>query len=181
MKLEVIGKSVVVTPAMKSQAEKKLRRIESLFEPGADLRGTVIYAVHPTSQACEVSVSSPKIALRAKSTGQDAYECLDLCIDKLEGQMRKVKTQVERSRNNKSIAKNIGLELAKADEIEASSPENIVKRKKLDLVPMDVDEAVARMDALGHSFFIYLDSKTGLVNVLYQRDDGGFGVIEVTK
>ena len=44
---------------------------------------------------------------------------------------------------------------------------------------MDVDEALARMDALGHKFFIYLDSESGKVNVLYERDDGSYGDIEV--
>lgn len=47
------------------------------------------------------------------------------------------------------------------------------------LTPMDVDEALARMDALGHKFFIYLDSESGKVNVLYERDDGSYGDIEV--
>ena len=46
------------------------------------------------------------------------------------------------------------------------------------LTPMDVDEALARMDALGHKFFIYLDSESGKVNVLYERDDGSYGDIE---
>ncbi len=57
----------------------------------------------------------------------------------------------------------------------------IVKRKTLALTPMDADEALARMDALGHSFFIYLDSTSGLVNVLYEREDHGYGVIEIEK
>ena len=57
----------------------------------------------------------------------------------------------------------------------------IVRHKKLSLAPMDLDEALARMDALGHSFFIYLDSSTGLVNVLYERKDHGYGLIEIDK
>ncbi len=180
MELEIIGKGVSITPAMKRQAEKKLKRIETLFDSDADLRGTVVYTVHPNDQSCEVTVSSPKITLRAKTKGQDTYECLDLCIDKLEGQMRKVKTQLEKSRN-KSLSRAIGLELQKVELAEVAEPENIVRRKTLDLVPMDQDEAIARLDALGHNFFVYLDSATGLVNVLYKRDDGGFGIIEVRK
>ena len=57
----------------------------------------------------------------------------------------------------------------------------IVKKKKLSLAPMDVDEALTRMDALGHTFFIYLDSSTDLVNVIYERDDGTYGLIEVDQ
>lgn len=57
----------------------------------------------------------------------------------------------------------------------------IVKKKKLSLAPMDLDEALTRMDALGHQFFIYLDSSTDLVNVIYERDDGTYGLIEIDQ
>jgi len=177
MKIEILGKGVTITDSMKNMTEKKLGRIDSLFDDDTDLEAVVVYKVHPVEQSCEITIKAPRIILRAKTKGKDAYECLDLCIDKLEGQMRKVKTVYSRARN-KSFGKSI-----KFDEIEEETEEsvNVIKVKKLDLVPMDVDEAIARMDAIGHSFFVYLDSDTGLTNVLYQRDDGGFGRIEIGK
>ena len=91
--------------------------------------------------------------------------------------MRKVKTQLDRSKKP-SLGENIRLEMLQ--NIDATDTE-IVRRKKLSLTPMDLDEALTRMDALGHSFFIYLDSTTGLVNVLYLREDGGYGCIEIKE
>lgn len=64
---------------------------------------------------------------------------------------------------------------------EESFNPNVVRRKKLSLTPMDEEEALTRMDALGHSFFIYLDSSSGLTNVIYEREDGGYGVIEIDE
>jgi putative sigma-54 modulation protein len=118
--------------------------------------------------------------LRAEVVHEDLYAAMDLAIDKLQGQMRKVKTQIQKSNKKNSLAANILMEQIAADEEDEENFE-IVRRKTLNLTPMDVDEALARMDALGHSFFIYLDSSTGLVNVLYEREDHGYGVIEIEK
>ena len=89
--------------------------------------------------------------------------------------MRKIKTQLRKVNKGRSLAENLYLEQVK----EEAETKAIVKRKKLSLAPMDVEEAMARMDALGHSFFIYLDSETMKVHVLYQRDDESFGDIEI--
>lgn len=179
MKLEVIGKGVAVTDAMRNYAADKLDRLSTLFASDTNLNAVVIYKVHPktSEQSCEVTITSPRITLRAKTRGTIAYECLDLCIDKLAGQLRKAKTQFEKSRQ-KDVLADLSSSL---DDEETPEDVEVVKVKKLDLVPMDAEEAIARMDALGHSFFVYLDASTGLVNVLYARDDGGFGRIELER
>lgn len=178
MEIQVFGKGVELTQSMKDMAAKKLTRIESLFTSGTPLTAVVVFKVHPAEQSCEITIRAPKITLRAKSRGRDAYESLDLCIDKLEGQMRRVKTEYEKARD-KSFGKAIRFDLV--EDIPSTPKIKVAKLKKLDLVPMDVEEAIARMDALGHTFFIYLDVDTGLTNVLYAREDGSFGRIEIEK
>ena len=177
MKLEVIGKGLTVTPAMWEQAEKKLEKVANLFSDSESLNAVVIYKVHPKTneQSVEVTISSNRLTIRAKTRGTDTYECLDLCIDKLIGQIRKAKTQLERSRNRTPL-EDLSQEVENDE-----APVSVTKVKKLDLVPMDIDEAIARMDALGHNFFVYLDSTTGLVNILYLREEGEFGRIELER
>lgn len=179
MKIEVIGKGVAVTDAMRDYASQKLQKLVT-FLADSDLNAVVVYKVHPktSEQSCEVTLTTPRITLRAKTRGSIAYECLDLCIDKLAGQMRKAKTQFQKSREKDLAAAFSDDVLTDTDE---ENDVDVVRVKKLDLVPMDESEAVARMDALGHSFFVYLDAATGLVNVLYSRDDGGFGRIELER
>ena len=92
--------------------------------------------------------------------------------------MRKVKTQVAKMTKHNSLSHNLIMEQIADEEADEAALE-VVRHKTLSLAPMDMEEALARMDALGHRFFIYLDSSTGLVNVLYERDDHGYGVIEV--
>lgn len=179
MKYQIVGKNVQVTESMEEAIHKKMQRIERYFDDSVDVRCVATISTAHLDQTIEVSILTKNISLRAKVSDTDLYAALDICIDRLEGQMRKMKTQLDRSKK-KSLGENIRFEMLKelADE---DYNDSIVRRKKLNLTPMDLDEALTRMDALDHSFFIYLDSTTGLVNVLYAREDGGYGVIEVAE
>ena len=174
MKFYFVSKDVELTPSMREAAEEKLAKFEKYFKE--DSKATTTISILPKGRkAVEVSIVSGSFQLRAKTIDEDFYSALDLLVDKLEGQMRKIKTQLRKVNKGRSLAENLYLEQVK----EAAEPKAIVKRKKLSLAPMDVEEAMARMDALGHSFFIYLDSETMKVHVLYQRDDESFGDIEI--
>ena len=179
MKFQYVCKDVKMTTAMKQACEDKLSKFEHYFASD-NVRCTVRVNIVQQNKVVEASISSDGLDLRAKAVDEDFYNALDAISEKLEGQMRKVKTQIQKSNKKNSLAANILMEQIAADEEDEENFE-IVRRKTLNLTPMDVDEALARMDALGHSFFIYLDSSTGLVNVLYEREDHGYGVIEIEK
>lgn len=179
MKIEIIGKGFEITPAMKEATLKKLERVNDLFTGNPET--TVVYSVHQTNQSCEITIRDRKNVIRAKTRGESAYECLDLTLDKLEGQIRKVKTQINRSKKKSSFNEVIRFDLVEEENEEERLPINIVRQKTLTPDHIDADEAIARMDALGHSFYIYIDSATGNTCVLYTREDGGFGVIEVKE
>ena len=128
MKLEVIGKGLTVTSAMWEQAETKLAKIADLFADTDSLNAVVVYKVHPRTgeQSVEVTLTSRQLTVRAKSRGTDTYECLDLCIDKLTGQLRKAKTQQERSRSRGFLD-----DFADFD-TQNEQPVDVTKVKKLD-------------------------------------------------
>ena len=179
MEYQLIGRGVEVTQSLRNYAEKKVSKMERYFK-GADVRCTITFSlVKKLYQIAEVSIQANGMYLRAKVTDQkDAYAALDLCVDKLEGQMRKLKTQVLKSKKRNDFAKDIVLEAIENGD-DKEEIDKIVKRKKISLSPMDTEEALARMDALDHNFFIFLDSETNNRCVLYKRDDGTYGLIEV--
>ncbi len=179
MKYQIVGRNVKVTKAMEDAIYKKMSRMERYFKDDEDIKCVATICTTRLDQTIEIAINTSNLDLRAKYSGRDFYEALDLCVDRLEGQMRKVKTQLDRTKK-KSLGDNILLEMLK--EVDDNDYDgSIVRRKKLKLTPMDEDEALTRMDALGHSFFVYLDSQTGLVNVLYAREDSGYGVIEIDE
>ena len=183
MEIKYISKDVSVTPARKSSTEEKLAKFSRYFRNRDSIRTIVTIKVLSERQlSAEVSRQAGTVYLRAKAIDADYYNAIDRVVEKLEGQRRKRKTQL--SKNNKKKNKPFN-DYFEREAIQDASLEKedfeVVKRKSLSLAPRDRDEALARRDALGHSFFIYLDSSTGLVNVLYERDDHSYGVIEIDK
>ncbi|MCR4698103.1 MAG: ribosome-associated translation inhibitor RaiA [Bacilli bacterium] len=182
MKFQYVCKEVSLTPAMRKACEEKLAKFERYFRSEGEVSCVVTILIRPNKiKSVEVAMSTVDgFYLRAQAKERDFYNAVDTVVEKLEGQMRKIKTQINKSTKHNSLSENIYLDQIVADEAEENEFE-IVRRKSLSLTPMDEEEALARMDALGHHFFIYLDSATGLVNVIYEREDHGYGVIEIEK
>ena len=115
---------------------------------------------------------------RVEVKDDDLYAAVDLAIDKLEGQMRKLKTKLDR-RHRESLGRAIAFENFISEEDDSN--DEVVRVKELDLSPMDMEEAITKMEALDHSFFVYLDSEDEKVSVLYRREDGTYGVLQVNS
>ena len=182
MEIQYISKDVSVTPARKKNTEDKLSKFNRYFRNRENIHTSVTLKVLSERQvSVEVSRQAGSVFLRAKAIDSDYYNAIDLVVEKLEGQRRKRKTQLEKAKKkNKSFNDFFKMEDISKSELDEKDFE-VVKRKSLSLAPRDRDEALARRDALGHSFFIYLDSATGLVNVLYERDDHSYGNIEIDR
>lgn len=181
MKFQFVCKDVALSPAMKEACQEKLNRFERYFRFTGEVNCVVTILIRPNKiKSVEVALNANGVFMRAKAKDEDFYNALDIVVEKLDGQMRKMKTQLIKAKKHNSVSENFYLDQIQADEAQEEALE-IVRKKSLSLTPMDQEEALARMDALGHSFFIYLDSATGLVNVIYEREDHGYGVIEIEK
>ena len=171
MEIIVRGNKVEITDAMRNYVNEKLSKLEK-YMSRKDVRATVLVIVRNYSTKVEVTIPLQTLILRAEEEQQDFYSAIDLVINKLERQIRKNKTKLQK-REKKGIK-----DLDVQDAIEIESDEKIVKRKKIDLVLMSSEEAILQMDLLGHNFFIYKDADTDTICVLYKRKDGGYGIIE---
>lgn len=179
MQVQVIGKNISVTPAIKSAVEEKLSRMDKYFKGDEDtVHARVVVRSYKVGAKIEVTIFTPNYDFRAEVQNDDLYAGIDLVIDKLEGQMRKLKTRLDRKKNKVNLGKAVALEALEEEEL-AEEEMEVVRTKSIYLKPMNLDEAISHMDALGHSFFIFLDSDEDKVNVVYHRDNGGYGVIEV--
>ncbi len=174
MKYQIIGKNITVTEGISSAVQKKLSRMERYFKD-EDIDCRVVVSSHGETAKIEITIFLQTFPLRAEVEHKDLYAALDLAIDKLEGQMRKVKTRMDRSNGKMSLGEAFAMDI----EPEEQKEEDIVVRaKSYYLSPMTIDEAITRMEALGHDFFVYLDKEDDLISVVYIRRDGGYGVIQ---
>ena len=177
MKYQIIGKNITVTEAISAAIENKVGKMDKYFRDRQEIDARAVVSSHGETAKVEITIFLPEMTLRAEVEHQDLYAAIDLAIDKLEGQMRKLKTRMDRSNGKLSLGRAIDFE-----EIEASQePEEkdiIVRAKSYYLTAMDIEEAVTRMQALGHDFFLYLDKDDDRISVVYNRRDGGYGVIQ---
>ena len=102
-------------------------------------------------------------------------QAIDGVIDKLSSQMSKFKSKLQKK--YKGSKEFMFAELPEAEEQEEL---HIVKRKRFELIPMTVDEAIIQMELLAHNFFVFLNMETDSVNVVYRRNDKDYGVLETT-
>jgi len=177
MKYQIVGKNIEVTEGISGAIQNKLTRMDKYFLINDNVECRAVVSAHLTIQKVEITIFLPGMNLRAEVENEDLYAAIDLAVDKLEGQMRKLKTRMDRSNAKISLGRAIDFE--KIEEAEtASANDEIVRTKSYYLDPMSIDEAITRMEALGHPFFMYLDEEDDRISVVYIRNDGGYGVIQ---
>lgn len=185
---KIRGENIEVTPAIREHVEKKLQKIERYFNESATANVNVNMKVYNDKQTkVEVTIPMKNLTLRAEERHNDLYAAIDLIVDKLERQIRKYKTKVNRKFReregvaaffasvNKSEEKNTD-----ATQQEEEQAFTVVRTKNFDLKPMDQEEAILQMNMLGHDFFIFTDSDSDGTNIVYKRSDGKYGLIETS-
>ncbi|QPC47498.1 ribosome hibernation-promoting factor, HPF/YfiA family [Mangrovibacillus cuniculi] len=179
------GENIEVTPAIREYVEKKLDKIDRYFTDTPDANAHVNLKVYSDRNAkVEVTIPMPHLVLRAEERNEDMYAAIDLIVDKLERQIRKHKTKVNRKMRERGgtgeifAAAQESLATAVIDSTEEEEEHEVVRTKQFHLKPMDAEEAILQMNMLGHNFFIYTDADTNLTNIVYKRRDGKYGLIE---
>lgn len=179
MKYQIIGKNIVVTEGIENAITKKLSRMNKYFRIDDKATCRAVVSSQKVGAKVEITIFLPSMILRAEVEHADLYAAVDLAIDKLEGQMRKLKTRMDRGNSKKfSFAQSIVFKEIEDEAEEEKKDDKVVRAKSYYLTPMTIDEAIARMEALGHSFFLYLDEEDEHISVVYVRNDGGYGVIQ---
>ncbi|MER0123738.1 ribosome-associated translation inhibitor RaiA [Streptococcus sp. ZJ93] len=177
IKFSVRGENIEVTEALRSYVEEKVAKIEKYFHADQELNAKVNLKVYRDKRSkVEVTIPLGSITLRAEDISQDMYGSIDLVVDKIERQIRRNKTKIEKKNRQKvSTSQLFTDELVEQAEEEVK----VVRTKQVDLKPMDLEEAILQLELLGHDFFIYTDAKDSTTNVIYKREDGGLGLLEV--
>jgi putative sigma-54 modulation protein len=173
VQLRVYGRGVEVSEAIRSYAEKRLRKLErQLPDPRIELE---LYAENNPSikehHVAEATVWTRGPVLRAKESSQDVRASIDQLVDKLERQVTRYREKRKRRRTRgASQALDQGPEMAEQPEI--------VRTKQFVLRPMNAEEAVLQLELVGHDFFVFRNAESEEINVVYRRENGGYGLIE---
>ena len=172
MKFIIIGRNIDITEGLKSAVQEKLGKLERYFTPETEIHVTL--SVEKDRQKIEVTIPVKGNIIRSEQVSSDMYVSIDLVEEVIERQLRKYKTKIV---NQQQAGGNFQKEFVE-DEFLEDEEVNIIRTKKFGIKPMYPEDACVQMELLGHSFFVFSNSETGDVNVLYKRKDGDLGLIE---
>ncbi|WP_018749974.1 ribosome hibernation-promoting factor, HPF/YfiA family [Paenibacillus sanguinis] len=181
MNFSIRGQQIEVTEALRDYVDKKLSRLDKYFDAPPNSDGTVTLSVVRGLHAVEVTIPLTGVLLRAEDRSNDMYASIDAVVDKLERQIRKHKTKINRKLRQRGV-KDILFAEGQANgsvAVEESEDElEVVRTKRFIMKPMDVEEAILQMNMVGHNFYVFSNIDTKEVNVVYKRNDGKYGLIE---
>jgi putative sigma-54 modulation protein len=171
MEVIIRGNKIEITESMKEYVKEKLAKLDKYSIE--DMKATVLVKIRNYTQKVEVTIPLKTLILRAEEESSDFYSAVDLVVNKLERQIRKNKTKLKKKEKNGIKELNISeiLDIPEEDEVD-------IKRKKIEIKPMNLDEAILQMELLGHNFYMYKDSDLDSIALVYKRKSGGYGVIE---
>jgi putative sigma-54 modulation protein len=179
VKTIVRGKNVEVPDRVRDYAERKLRRLERMLDDRSDAIVELSNEQHRSASdahIAEVTLVIDGQTLRGSASGSSYQAALDEVVDKVE---RRAVDYREKPRLRARPLEERQLLQRIADGTAGPRREpRIVKTKRFAIEPMFEEDALSRMEELGHEFFVYVSAETEQVAILYRRDDGDFGVIE---
>jgi len=178
MQISFTGKQFEVTDALRGYAERKLSKFEKQLR-----KVTAAHIVQSTERAwhnVDITVSADGKVFRGEGRSDNMYSSIDMAVAKLETQIQHRKGKIidrAHGRTPESRAPENGVALAE-EEVPDEEPPRSVRRRRVQLAPMTVDEAIDEMELMAQQFLLFANAETGQLNVVYKRDQGGYGLIE---
>ena len=169
MKYNIRGDKILVTDAIKDYITEKIDKLNKYFDEPDEITANILIKVKGYNQTIEVTIPTTSFTIRNEESAEDLYAAIDSVVDKIERQIRKNKTKINKI--SKNALKKLNLMY---QEEEKEEDTKIVRRKTLNTKPMSEEEAILQMEMLGHDFFIFKDSNTSNICILYKRKDNNY-------
>ena len=184
MRLQVKGKNVEVSEAIRTYAEEKLGRLDRQLADPTRVELELAVEKNPSISAnhvAEATIWTKGPVLRAKEASSDMRASIDLLVDKLERQVSRYREKRQDRRHGDPHRNGNTHGAAEAGAYMRTNEEGgpvIVKTKQFSLHPMSAEEAVDQLELVGHDFFVFRNEESNEINVVYRRNDGRYGLIE---
>lgn len=187
MKLVIQGKNIEITDAIREYVHQKIEKAVNHFQnltTEVDVHLSV--ARNPrinSKQTAEVTIYANGSVIRAQEGSEDLYASIDLVADKIQRQLRKYKEKLQHKKTHDQPKIGVIVEEVTVvnDLIGDRTPElpnEVVRMKYFAMPPMTIEEALEQLQLVDHDFYMFRNAKTGEINVIYERNHGGYGVIQ---
>jgi putative sigma-54 modulation protein len=181
------ARNLELSDRLRAQIDRKLRRLDRVAHPDAEATVELIAnasRANDASHVAEVTLVSNGSVVRSVSAGATPIAAIDTLLDKLERQIVRAKEKPRRTHLRAAdeaedvLARQALGSVATDEEMERRQIPSVVRIKRFDMEPMFEEDAIARMEELGHAFFVFLNAESNRICVLYARHDGTYGLIE---
>lgn len=176
MRIEVTGRHLDVTPAIKSHVESELKKLSNMF-PDDSASAHFVLDVEKNRQKAEIVLTLGERTLAANIADKDLYLAISRVVQKIEKQALRLKEKrVDRRQSAKKIA-----EIAPTPDgaiAAAPAPRRIVEANNYPVKPMTAEEAVIRLEDETNQFLVFRDAENDSLSVIYKRNDGNYGLIQ---
>ena len=172
MNLVISGRNIDITEGLRSAVEEKIGKLERYFNESTEVHITL--STEKERQKIEVTIPMKGSIIRAEQTSTDMYVAIDLVEEVIERQLRKYKNKlIDKEQAAAQLSKDF-----MEEDIYDDEEIQIIRSKKFAMKPMDPEEACVQMELIGHNFFVFRNSETDEVNVVYKRKGNTYGLIE---
>lgn len=174
MNFNIRGSHVDITEPIRTYIEEKLGKLNKYFDNPNELTANVVVRISGIYQIIEVTIPIKQGIIRGEERNKDLYAAIDLVVEKIERQIRKNKTRSLKRKVESLVPMFSDFETT----TEEQSENKIVKRKEIEMKPMDEEEAILQMNLLGHDFYVFKNIETSGISVVYRRKDDDYGLID---
>lgn len=173
MRYIISGRNIDVTEGLKNAIHEKLGKLGRYFTSDTEVHVTL--GVEKDRQKVEVTIPMKGNMVRAEQVSSDMYASIDLIEEVIERQLRRYKNKLV---DQQQSAQSLSQAFLTEEETDEEGEIIISKVKHFAMKPMDAEEACVQMELTGHNFYVFRNSDTDEVNVVYKRKNGTFGIIE---
>ena len=176
MKFTFACKKISLNDSIKEYAEKKISKLDKYFPNEAE--AFVTFSVEKKNR-CVVEITirtSNGTLFRAQEEDSDGdmRGAIDAAVSFIDRRIRKNKTRLSKNLRSEALTPDVPAEFDVVEDTEF----NVVRTKRFTVKPMSTDEAILQMNLLGHSFYVFRNMENSEINVVYHRNNGGYGLIE---
>jgi putative sigma-54 modulation protein len=183
MKLVIQGKNIEITDAIREYVHQKIEKAVNHYQAlttEVDVHLSVARNPRVAKQIAEVTIYANGTVVRAEEASENLYASIDLVADKISRRLRKYKEKRANHRHDKQV-ENLEEQPVVGElrlDREPELPAQVVRTKYFSMPPMTVDQAIEQLELVGHDFYMFRNVETGEINVAYERNHGGYGVIQ---
>ncbi len=172
----ISGKNINITEGLKSAVYDRFAKVEKFFSEDTNL--IITLSVEKDRQTAEATIPVKGSVIRSEQTSSDMYVSIDLAAEVIERQLKKYRSKLINRKQSLQSFSPVFVDDTQNTASPSDDDIRIVKEKRISVKPMKPEDACLEMELLGHSFYVFTNSDTDEINIVYKRKGNTYGLIE---